>query len=54
MIEKLEKILARYDELGNALADPATLSDMEKWKKFAKERSDIEEAATVYRILKEL
>ena len=29
MIEKLEKILARYDELGNALADPATLSDME-------------------------
>lgn len=49
MIEKLEKILARYDELGNALADPATLSDMEKWKKFAKERSDIEEAATVYR-----
>lgn len=49
MIEKLEKILARYDELGNALADPATLSDMEKWKRFAKERSDIEEAATVYR-----
>ena len=49
MIEKLEKVLARYDELGNALADPATLSDMEKWKKFAKERSDIEEAATVYR-----
>ena len=30
MIEKLEKILARYDELGNALADPATLSDAVK------------------------
>lgn len=32
MIEKLEKILDRYEALGDILADPATLSDMEKWK----------------------
>lgn len=54
MIEKLEKILDRYETLGEILADPATLSDMEKWKKCAKERSDIEETANVYKEYKKI
>lgn len=54
MIEKLEKILDRYEALGDILADPATLSDMEKWKKCAKERSDIEETANVYKEYKKV
>ena len=54
MIEKLEKILDRYEALGDILADPATLSDMEKWKKCAKERSDIEETANVYKEYKKI
>lgn len=54
MIEKLEKILDRYETLGEILADPTTLSDMEKWKKCAKERSDIEETANVYKEYKKV
>ena len=54
MIENLEKILDRYETLGDILADPATLSDMEKWKKCAKERSDIEETANVYKEYKKV
>ena len=54
MIEKLENILDRYEALGDILADPATLSDMEKWKKCAKERSDIEETANVYKEYKKV
>lgn len=48
MIEKLEKILERYNALGELLADPETLSDMDKWKKYAKERADAEEAVNAY------
>ena len=45
MNRKLEEIYARYEKLGELLADGDVLSDMATWKKYAKERSDIEETA---------
>ena len=48
MIDKLEGIYVRYERLGELLSDPDVIADMESWKKYAKERSDIEETAIKY------
>ena len=49
LLNKLETIAKRYDELGELLAIPDTLSDMENWTKLSKERAEIEEIAASYR-----
>lgn len=48
MIAKLEKILNRYEELGELLSSPDALSDMDKWKTRTKERADMEETVNAY------
>lgn len=48
MNRKLDDIYLRYEKLGELLADQSVLSDMATWKKYAKERSDIEETALKY------
>ncbi len=48
MIEKLEGIYERFNKLDELMADPAVISDMDKWKKYAKERADLEETALKY------
>ena len=45
---KLDDIYLRYEKLGELLADQSVLADMATWKKYAKERSDIEETALKY------
>ncbi|MBQ7642441.1 MAG: peptide chain release factor 1, partial [Clostridia bacterium] len=48
MIEKLEGVLQRYDKLGELLSSPEVIADMDSWKKYAKERADIEQTAQKY------
>lgn len=48
MNRKLDYIYLRYEKLGELLADQSVLADMATWKKYAKERSDIEETALKY------
>lgn len=48
MNRKLDDIYLRYEKLGELLADQSVLADMATWKKYAKERSDIEETALKY------
>ncbi len=48
MIEKLEGIYERYERLGELLSDSEVIADMDTWKKYAKERADIEETALKY------
>lgn len=48
MNRKLDDIYLRYEKLGDLLADQSVLADMATWKKYAKERSDIEETALKY------
>lgn len=48
MNRKLDDIYLRYEKLGELLADQSVLADMATWKRYAKERSDIEETALKY------
>ncbi|MBP5242905.1 MAG: PCRF domain-containing protein [Clostridia bacterium] len=45
MLKKAESVLLKFNELGDKLADPAVLSDMDSWKKISKEHADLSELA---------
>ena len=49
MFSKLDAIAARYDELGELLSRPETLSDMENWRALSCERAELEPIAESYR-----
>jgi peptide chain release factor 1 len=49
MFEKLEAFDARYLELEQQLMDPATLTDLDAWRKIAKSHSDLTELVDTYR-----
>ena len=54
MIEKLEKILSRYEKLTELLSDSATLSNMEEWTRISKERAELEETAVKFSEYKQI
>ncbi len=49
MIEKLEEIKDRFEELGQLLVQPDTLSDMKKYSKLNKEYKDLEKIVNKYK-----
>jgi peptide chain release factor 1 len=49
MLERLDVIEARYEELTRLMADPAVAQDYERVAEYAKERADLEEIVGVYR-----
>ncbi|MCC7354952.1 MAG: peptide chain release factor 1 [Anaerolineae bacterium] len=49
MLDKVARVVARYDELGELMADPAVSSDLARLTEYARERSELEELATAYR-----
>jgi peptide chain release factor 1 len=49
MLEKAERVEARYEELNRLLADPAIASDYVKASEYAQERSGLEEVVSAYR-----
>ena len=48
MIQKLQDIYARYEELSQKMSDPGVISDTQKWTEIAKAQSDISETALKY------
>ncbi|MBQ7307044.1 MAG: peptide chain release factor 1 [Clostridia bacterium] len=54
MLEKLDKIISRYEEIGNLLMDPDVVSDNKKRIELGKERTDLEELYTEALKLKQL
>jgi len=54
MATKYDQILTRLDELTTQLADEKVIRDNQRWRKLAKERSDMEELAEVAGKLKKL
>ena len=54
MFDKLKNIEERYDEISGLLADPAVISDNEKYRSLMKEQSGIEEVVEEYRKYKRL
>jgi peptide chain release factor 1 len=49
MIEKIAKIVARYDDIERRMVDPEVLADHVKLAELAQEHSDIEPIVTAYR-----
>lgn len=48
MFSRLDAIAARYEQLGELLSSPETLSDMENWRAFSRERAELEPIAEAY------
>lgn len=49
MIDRLEKTLAKYNEIKEELSNPETLQDIKKLTKLSKEQSDLEEIVECYK-----
>ena len=54
MIEKLEPIVRRYDEIESAMADPEVVVNYEKVQALAKERASLEELVNIARNYRQL
>lgn len=52
MEEKLEEIKLRFEELGQLLSQPETMSDIKKFSQISKEYKDLEKIVTKYNQLK--
>ena len=48
MIERLETILKRYEEVSNELVKPEVMNDYNMVKKLSKEQRDLEEMVNKY------
>ena len=48
MFSKLDKIMARYEELGETLSRPETLADLDSWRALSRERAELEPIALAY------
>ena len=49
MLDKLDFIEKRYEELNKAISDPDIINNQQEWQKLVKEHAEIEEIVTVYR-----
>jgi peptide chain release factor 1 len=49
MLEKLEALERRYQELEQKLSDPETLSDLDEWRKITKKHAELTELVTAFR-----
>jgi len=54
MVEKLEQIKKRYDELGQQLSDPGVIHDYPKFRALAKERNRLEKIVEKYQRYKQV
>lgn len=53
MIEKLEEIKLRFEEVGQLLMQPETMTDVKRFSQLGKEYKDLEKVVTKYNQLKE-
>ena len=54
MISKLQGILERYEKLTELVSDPAVLARMDEWRKYTKERADMEETVEKFKEYKKI
>ncbi|MBI3365088.1 MAG: peptide chain release factor 1 [Ignavibacteriae bacterium] len=52
MFDRLEKLIARYDELTGMLADPDIINNAERYRTLSKEHSDISDIVQTYKLYK--
>jgi len=53
MLDKLDKIEERYEELTRLMADPEVSQDYERVAEYAKERADLEDIVSIYRAFRD-
>lgn len=53
MLDKIQKIEQRYNELGITLSDPNVIADYEKFRDLSKQRKQMEETVATYNAYKE-
>ena len=53
MLDRLQQIETRYEDLGRQLADPQLVTDQQKYHKVAKAHRDLEAVVGKYRELKQ-
>src|SRR5699024_9002373 len=53
MLEQLETLEKRYNQLNELLSDPEVISDSNKLREYSKEQSDLDKVVTHYRTYKE-
>jgi peptide chain release factor 1 len=54
MIDRLDEVEKRYDELTRKISDPEVISRQEEWRKLTKEHASLEEIVTCYREYKKV
>ncbi len=54
LLERLQVIEDRYEQLNKLLSDPEVISDVDKLREYSKEQSDMQEVVAVYRKYKEV
>lgn len=54
MLERLQSLEDRYDELNQLLSDPEVISDINKLREYSKEQSGLEDAVQAYREYKNI
>jgi len=54
MIDKLQAIEERYIELGEKISNPDIISNVDEWKKYAKEHANLEDIVAKYREYKKV
>ncbi len=48
ILQKLESLRDRYEEVGHLLSDPDVISDQDKFRNLSKEYAELEEVAKAY------
>ncbi|MHB1043523.1 MAG: peptide chain release factor 1 [Eubacteriales bacterium] len=54
MLEKLDGLEERYEELSGQMADPAVISDINLWQQYVKSHSELSEVVAAYREYKKV
>ncbi len=49
MLERLQRLEERYDELSNLISDPEIINRQNEWQKYTKEHAELIEVVSVYR-----
>lgn len=54
MLDKLESLEKKYDELSELIADPEVMADQTQWTQYVKNHSELGEIVTLYRTYKQI
>ncbi|WP_027717602.1 peptide chain release factor 1 [Desulfovirgula thermocuniculi] len=54
MLEKLDGLERRYEELTGLIADPQVMADRERWQQYVKAHAELEEVVSAYREYKKI